>query len=101
MKKIINGKLYNTETAKELAFNAKGTNPRDFKYTSEALFQKENGEYFIYGVGGPMSKYAVPSGTVLMSGENIKPVTEYEAKKWAEENMSADDYIRIFGEVEE
>ena len=58
MKKIINGKLYDTDTAKEMGTGCASCSPRDFHYYSETLYRKRTGEYFLYGEGGPASRYA-------------------------------------------
>ncbi len=49
MKKIINGKRYDTETAKLIGSDGY-SNPSDFNYWSEDLYQKKTGEFFLYGV---------------------------------------------------
>lgn len=102
MKKIINGKIYSTETAKELARWSDGLSFRDFKHIEEVLYQKRTGEFFIHGAGGPASRYAVagPSGG-WCDGEKIVPLTWDEAREWAEEHLDADDYESIFGPVSE
>ena len=102
MKKIINGKLYDTETAKEIGSKCHGEGYRDFRYYSEVLYLKRTGEFFLYGVGGPMSRYAVSAGQNQWSGgEKITPLSYDNAKRWAEENMYADDYMAAFGPVSE
>lgn len=102
MKKIINGKMYDTETAKEVASCYHGEGPRDFHYYSESLYRKRTGEYFLAGKGGPMSHYAVTVGQNSWSGgEKIIPLTYEEATEWAEREMSADDYQAEFGPVSE
>lgn len=102
MKKIINGKMYNTETAKELA-NRSYSNPRGFDYISETLYQKKTGEYFLYGIGGASTKYAVSVGIDgwWSGGSEIIPMSELEARTWMEEYCDADEYIEVFGEPEE
>lgn len=101
MKKVINGRLYDTDTA--ICLGCDGTcDRRDLFYVCEALFQKKNKEFFLYGEGGPASKYAVDTGSNSWSGgETILPLTEAEARKWAELHLTGDDYIEIFGEVQE
>jgi hypothetical protein len=102
MKKIINGKLYDTETAREIAVRGHGDGPRDFRYYCETLYRKRTGEYFLYGEGGPMSRYAESCGqNQWRGGEKIIPLDYTAATEWAEENMSADDYQAEFGEVSE
>ena len=100
MKKIINGKQFNTETAKFLGCAFAGT-PGTFEYYGEDLYLTKSGNYFLYGEGGALSPYATWSGDNRGPGEKIVPMSEDGAKKWAEENLSGDEYENIFGEVEE
>ncbi len=101
MKKIINNKVYDTKTAKKMGSwdnNKYGS----FEYTHEVLYQKKTGEFFLYGEGGPMSRYAEPSGSNgWTSGEKIMPLTYAQAQKWAEEHLDGDEYEEIFGEIVE
>lgn len=102
MKKIINGKKYNTETAKAVGYWSNNYSYRDFNYCEETLYQKRTGEFFLYGNGGAMSKYSQSCGqNSWCGGENIIPMTENAAKKWAEKHLTTDEYEEIFGEVEE
>ena len=101
MKQIINGKLYNTDTAKEIGYYQYGDGG-DFNYLYEALYKKRTGEFFLYGCGGANTCYGVECGNRCRSGgEEIIPYSEAEAKEWAEKYLSADTYITTFGEVEE
>ena len=102
MKQIIKGKLYDTETAKEIAAWGNNRSTRDFSYCSETLYRKRTGEYFLYGHGGPMSKYAESCGDNSWSGgSKIIPLTYKAAQEWGEERMDADDYMEEFGPVSE
>lgn len=102
MKKIINGKLYDTTTAREVASCYHGEGPRDFRHYSETLYRKRTGEYFLAGEGGPMTHYAASTGQNSWSGgEKIIPLTYKEATEWAEREMDADDYQEEFGPVSE
>ena len=84
MKKIIKGKLYNTETAKEIAAWSNGLSYSDFNWCEETLYRKKTGEYFVAGEGGARSKYAERHGDMWGAGEEIVPMTEDEARTWAE-----------------
>lgn len=102
MKKIINGKMYNTDTAQELGFNSNSGDWRDFSHYCETLYRKRTGEFFLCGEGGPMTKYAVSVGQNQWSGgSRIMPMSWDEARAWAEENLASDEYESIFGEVVE
>ena len=102
MKKIINGKAYDTATAKEVASWSDGTSFRDFHHIEEKLYQKRTGEFFLFGEGGPMSKYAESAGqNQWTGGSKIIPLTWEAAREWAEEHLTADEYEEIFGAVAE
>nr|DAL22730.1 MAG TPA_asm: ParG [Caudoviricetes sp.] len=101
MKKIINGKRYDTETAELVGEWSNTYNYSDFSYECEELYRKKTGEFFMYGAGGPASSYAVSSGNNNWTGSSkITPLTIEEAKKWAEKNLDADAYEKYF-ELEE
>lgn len=98
MKKIINGRKYDTETAEHLSAISRGDG---FTSVDESLYRKRNGEYFLYASGGPMTKYGVHEGNNIYGGSSIIPMDELAARKWAEKNLDGDEYEAIFGEVEE
>lgn len=101
MKKVINGKRYDTETAKAVGYDSY-SNPSDFSWWCETLYRKNTGEFFLHGEGGPMSRYAVSAGQNEWSGgEMITPLTVEAAQAWAEKHLSADEYEKVFGAVEE
>lgn len=100
MKKIINGKVYNTETAQEAGSWSNHLSVRDFSRCDETLYRKRTGEFFLHGEGGPMTKYAEPgNGNMRGPGETIRPLSFDEAREWAEEKLSAEEYEQIFGEI--
>lgn len=102
MKKIISGKVYDTETAKKMASWSNMADVRDFHQFSERLYRKKTGEFFLHGEGGPLTQYAQTVGTNSWSGgERIMPMSFAEAKAWAEEKLSGEEYEAIFGAVAE
>lgn len=101
MKKIINAKVYNTETANRVGAWDNGYFTNDFNYCSEDLYQKKTGEFFLHGEGGALSTYASHEGYMTGYGERIIPMTYDEAAQWAERHMTGEQYEQIFGEVSE
>ena len=87
MKKIINNKLYNTDTANSLI------------YWYNDL--PSNDGY--YGEGGALSPYGSYDceGRCSYPDWDIIPLTEAKAKKWAVDHCSADKYMELFGAVAE
>lgn len=101
MKKIIQGVLCDTSTAKHLG-SASYLGSRDFAHWSEKLYRTKSGKYFLYGEGGPSSRYAVTIGQNEWSGgEKIQLLSRETAMKWAEEYLDGDEYIAAFGDPEE
>lgn len=102
MKKIINGKLYDTDTAKRVGQWDNNRSYRDFSHVEEELYRKRTGEFFLHGKGGPMSKYAESCGDNTWSGgEELIPLSAGKAREWAEKHLSADEYAEIFGMPDE
>lgn len=102
MRKIINGKKYDTETAKELGRRFSGESYRDFSHIEEILYRKRTGEFFLYGSGGPASRYAVRTGQNSWSGgSKLIPLSTQEARDWAEQYLTPDDFEAVFGAVTE
>jgi hypothetical protein len=89
MKKIINGRVYDTETAREVGSWYNGWSGSDYVY--ESLFRKRNGEYFLERENGEFT-------TDLFSSRDIAPLSYEEARQWAEERLDADEYIAAFGD---
>lgn len=101
MRKVINGKLYDTDSAKCVGEWDNGYLPNDFHYTEERLFLKKTGEFFLYGSGGAISKYTQATGSGYRGSEQIFPLSEEKAKEWAEKSLSGDAYLEIFELPEE
>lgn len=102
MKKIINGKKYDTETATEIASGGTdGLSMSDFRYYEETLYRKKTGEFFLAGEGHGMTKYGSSNGNTRGWGEAILPLTDDEAKAWVEQECDSETYEQLFGDVEE
>ena len=87
MRMIIKGKAYDTDTAQKKAeWMSDGCNGGSYRW--EKLYRKKTGEYFIY------------EEDPYRTGSHIYPITEDEAKEWAEEKANS-KYEEIFGPVEE
>lgn len=101
MKKIINGKKYDTETATEICENEPIPNRTNFYWYREVLYKKKNGEFFIYGNGGPASKYCESGRNWACTGSKILPLSEQDAKYFVERFGTVEIYEALFGETEE
>jgi len=102
MKKRIDGRMYNTETATCVGYYGNGYGTTDFHAINEYIYIKKTGEWFFYGSGGAMTEYAVQDEDGMTGGgSKIIPFTEDEAKEWLAEHNLVDEYIQYFGEPEE
>jgi hypothetical protein len=90
MKTTINHLTYNTETAEEIASDSHGYSS-DFNHWEETLYKTKNGNYFLHGKGGAMSRYSEACGNnSYCGGSEIIPMTEEEALAWCEEHDCQD-----------
>jgi len=95
MKKVINGKAYNTETAAEIGNYYNGLGSGDFRNISESLYVTKKGTYFTAGEGGPMTKYAEHYGG------SMEILYKEEALQWCESNDIDADTIAEYFDIEE
>lgn len=101
MRKVINGRTYNTETSKLIGSWDNGIYGSDFRRCEEDLYKNTKGAYFLVGEGGPMSKYSITHGNTTSGNAELIPMTATEAQEWAEEHLDADEYEAEFGVQEE
>jgi len=99
MKKVINGKMYNTETSDRLHRWDNGSYGNDFNSCEESLYKTKKGAYFIAGSGGPMSKYAKSCGSNNTCGSSdITPLSKAEAIEWLESHDGTEALEEHFSE---
>lgn len=102
MHKVINGKKYNTDTAKLLGTWCAECGSTDFNYFAESLYRSKSGNFFIYGKGGPDPPYRQQvEYSTWTGGESIIPISFEQAQKWAEKHLDDDEYEAIFGDAED
>ncbi len=103
MKRIIDGKRYDTETASHIGEGNGTAYQGDWHYYSEDLYRTPRGNFFLCGEGGPLTKYGRPAvGGGTIGGSGIIPLTPDEALSWCEEHLDPEDYEGLFeGMIEE
>ena len=83
MKKVIDGKRYDTATATKI-----GDDSRfycgDFRYRDETLYKTPRGRFFLAGEGGPMSRWARHEGNMSIGGSGIIALDADDALYWCE-----------------
>lgn len=100
MKKVINGKLYDPETAELICQHTFGS-AGDASYVTEALYRSPAGAFFIAGEGGAGSIYRKHVGAGWhIAGRDTLLQTGETAQEFVERYGSFGDYVRAFGHPE-
>ena len=101
MKRVIHGKAYDTKTATPLCDGAANLEFRDFRDLYEYLYRSPQGQYFIGGCGGPLTKYSQWRGKHPFGwGEGIELVSVSEAKSYVENFGTAEEFEAAFPTTE-
>ena len=99
MKRIIDGKIYDTRTATCIAEACSHVGKSDFGWWEEELYVTPRGRFFVHGEGHAMSRWAKPCGNMRGPGSGIEALTEAEAVAWCERhNIDPDDvseYLKL------
>lgn len=98
MRKIINGKIYDTKTADCIAEWSNHYTPNDFHYCEESLYRTKKGNWFLAGEGGALSKYARPVQGGSGGGEGLTPLTSDEARQWLEDHGFTEELEQYFAD---
>lgn len=102
MKRIINGKMYDTDTATLVAdYEPDYDNSWD-ECWHQILYITQTKEWFLYGEGNPWSQDSIfVSDNSFNDSSAIEPFTSEQAKEWLADRNFVDEYINYFGEPEE
>lgn len=97
MKRITDGKKYDTKTANSVAVWDNGHGPTDGHYVSEKLYRTKKGNWFVHGEGGGLSRYAESCGqNATCGGATIVPLTPDEAFAWLSKHDFPDEAEEYF-----
>lgn len=98
LRRISNGKLYNTQTARHLARFSHDPVEHWFSFEEE-LYQTKNGGFFLTaeGLGGSPYGYKQEWSNEHVRGHVLIPLTEEQARNWLETRQLLNEYIEIFG----
>jgi hypothetical protein len=94
MKKVIDGKIYNTETATKVEYYSNFST--GFDNYDETLYLTKKGVWFLYGSGGPASPYAVQGHGYSSGGSDIIVYSDNEAFAWLEKHNKIDVIEQYF-----
>lgn len=105
MKKILDGKRFDTKKANKLAewdnLGHGADSMSDFHYCEMSLYQTPRSkQFFLSGSGGPMSRFAQSAGqNSWTGGSDIIPLTKEQAFEWAQEHLGAEEVDDLFGDM--
>jgi len=98
MKKIINGKIYDTDKAVAIADYSNYLGSNDVYYESEVLYKTAKGNFFLYGEGGAFSRYSGGNGKQSWGDSDIIPMSPSEAYEWLQDNNEVEVIEELFPE---
>lgn len=99
MKKVINGKVYDTSTAELVLEWDNGNLPGDFRYREKNLYRTKKGNWFIRHQGGAMTDMAVSCGNNSYSGSSdIEPISPEDALRFLESHGGAEEALEYFAD---
>lgn len=100
MRQVIDGKVYDTETATFLHHWDNGHNYGDFKYRSKKLFRTRKGAFFLHHDGGAMTDMAQNAGgeNNYAGSEALEPISRKTAIRFLESHDGAEVLIREFAD---
>lgn len=105
MRKIINGKRFDTEKAIKIGSYdniGRGADSwSDFKAWEATLYRTpRSGQYFLSGSGGPMTRFSQSAGqNSWTGGEELIPLTKESALEWAEQFLAPEVVEQEFGDL--
>ena len=99
MKKIIEGKTYNTDTATELGHYWNGLSTSDFHNVSEWLYMTKKGAFFLHGRGGAATGWGEACGDSRTGGSDIRVMSERESLDWMSHYCDVEDTEKQFAHI--
>lgn len=101
MKRIINGKTYNTETATLICDTSNEYSRSDFQFEDSDLYVTKKGAYFIAGSGGCLNRFARSVSNGWVGDNGIIPISREDALTECEKHGSTDDIEGFFADMVE
>lgn len=101
MKKIVNGKMYNTETAELVEEYNNGLSSSDVKHIREELYKTRKSVYFLYAEGGALTCYSESNGKTSWGAATIIPLDDSETFDWLVRRGYSDEAYEYFPDMVE
>ena len=102
MRKVIDGHAYDSYKAHEVGEWDNGQAYGDLDAVMETLYRTKAGLYFVHGEGGARSRYAQHDSLGgWTGGESVTPLSAKDARRWAEEHLTEEEYEAEWGTPDE
>lgn len=102
MKHVIDGKIYNTDTAERICRLRCEHYRGDYSWHDTALYKTKKGAWFLAGEGGAKSMWSRPIGdSGRIGGSGIQVISLGAAMAIAERELTPDEMIAAGFEVTE
>jgi len=102
MRKIMDGKRYDTETAEFVVQLHCPYYGNDFKAHDTGLYRTKRGNWFVAGSGGPLTQWARQVGNGYSGGSGLRPLEIAEARDLLEQHGTPEQVEQYFGaEIED
>ena len=96
MKRVIDGKVYNTDTATKIGNYSNGYSCNDFNYLDQTLYLSKKGQFFLVGYGGANTIYAESYGDMRGEGSTLRLWNKQEALSWASQHLDTEVIEKYF-----
>jgi len=102
MRRIKDGKIYDTDTATRICGTGNSLSTTDFGFEDSGLYVTKRGGYFISGRGGASSRFAFSDGDGYVGSSGVIVLSASEALAEAEYHDDADTIeVQFPGMLEE
>jgi hypothetical protein len=84
MKKVIHGKLYDTNNAKMIVRHESSPPEEGSSALMETLYRTRQGNWFLHGRGGTGARWSRYTDNSYVFGEDIETLSEDAVREWCE-----------------
>jgi hypothetical protein len=101
MKRVIDGKVYDTEKSGLIHEWDNGLPAGDMNYCQEVLYRTKQGTYFLVGDGGAGTSYSRQIGNNLSGDDKWSVLSEQDALEWLQSHEADADTITTYFDLPE
>jgi len=100
MRQIIDRKVYDTDSAEQIAKHGAIVDKGDFYALAETLYKDSDGEYFLHCRGGAATQYAEQTSDGTTYGETVELLAKEEALDWCEKrSLNSETVLEEFADL--